>query len=214
MNILLAAYSYIAALVGAGFASGQEILSFFVVYGKAGVIGIILSSVIFGYFAYFILNISRRLNVNEYNTLISKAFNGFGERFVYILTFVFTCVVYCVMTAGMGEMLHLLWGVKTIWGNILTSIFNIKDYGLITSILNGCIEMTRGLINLGSLNLDNNLNIYLSSFLIAFGGISIFLQSLNFTKELQIKKSYFLFQKLCQGFITLFVSVIFCLIFN
>ncbi len=116
MNVALAAYSYIAALVGAGFASGQEILSFFVVHGKIGIIAIMLSSVIFGYFAYFILNTCRILNVGDYNALVSKAFKGNFQKFISALIFVFTCVVYCVMLACAGEMLHLLYGIKMVWG--------------------------------------------------------------------------------------------------
>ncbi len=122
MNVALAAYSYIAALVGAGFASGQEILSFFVVHGKLGLLAIILSSAIFGYFAYFILNTCRRLNVCDYNSLISIAFGGRSKKFVSSLIFIFTCVVYCVMLACAGEMLYLLYGVKMIWGAAILSL--------------------------------------------------------------------------------------------
>ncbi len=122
MNVFIAAYSYIAALVGAGFASGQEILSFFVVYGKLGLLAIILSSVIFGYFAYFILNTCRRLNVSNYNELVSMAFKGRTQKFVSSLIFIFTCIVYCVMLACAGEMLHLLYGIKMIWGAAILSL--------------------------------------------------------------------------------------------
>lgn len=95
---------------------------------------------------------------------------------------------------------------------IISGAFNIKNSQITLSFLNGLLEMTRGLINLGQLDVSTPISICLASFLIAFGGASIFLQSLNFTKELKIKKSYFLFQKFCQGLITLFVSIIVCLI--
>jgi len=156
-------------------------------------------------------------NINEDDNLEympkHKSSNILADSMLDSITSILLVGGYIVFAFVLIDILNNIQLIPSL-SNILTGIFNIKDYGLITSILNGCIEMTRGLINLGSLNLDDNLNICLSSFLIAFGGISIFLQSLNFTKELQIKKSYFLFQKLCQGFITLFVSVIFCLIFN
>lgn len=96
--------------------------------------------------------------------------------------------------------------------NIITNTFRIKNSEIVLSVLNGCVEMTRGLINIGSLNLSAELNLCIAGFLIAFGGISIFLQSLNFTKELKIKKSFFLFQKFCQGLLTLFVSILFSLL--
>ena len=53
--MIITIYNYIGALIGAGFASGQEILTFFVKYGRLGGVGVVISSVIFGLFAYFIL---------------------------------------------------------------------------------------------------------------------------------------------------------------
>ena len=120
---------------------------------------------------------------------------------------------YIVFAFVLIDLLNNLQLVPTL-SNIISNVFNIKNCEIVNSILNGCVEMTRGLINIGSLKLSDNLNICISSFLIAFGGISIFLQSLNFTKELKIKKSYFLFQKFCQGLLTLFVAIVYCLIFN
>lgn len=40
-------FIYIGTLIGAGFASGQEIMSFFTIYGKGGLLGIIVVSVFF-----------------------------------------------------------------------------------------------------------------------------------------------------------------------
>ena len=47
-NVLSVVCGYVAAVIGAGFASGQEIISFFVKYGKYSIIGVLLSCVIFG----------------------------------------------------------------------------------------------------------------------------------------------------------------------
>ena len=55
MNVIFAAYCYIATIVGAGFASGQEILSFFVVYEKWGILGIIFACTIFVIYATVII---------------------------------------------------------------------------------------------------------------------------------------------------------------
>ena len=41
-NILSVVCGYVAAVIGAGFASGQEIISFFVKYGKYSIIGVLL----------------------------------------------------------------------------------------------------------------------------------------------------------------------------
>lgn len=83
----------------------------------------------------------------------------------------------------------------------------------ITSFLNGILEMTRGLVDIGSINLNKTILLPVSSFLLGFGGISVFMQSLNFTKELEIRKSFYFFQKFCQGLWSLLIAIIFSLIF-
>ena len=45
----------IGAIIGAGFPSGQEIYSFFYLYGKFGIYGIFLMTSITGYLIYKIL---------------------------------------------------------------------------------------------------------------------------------------------------------------
>ena len=56
-NILSVVCGYVAAVIGAGFASGQEIISFFVKYGKYSIIGVLLSCIIFSVFAYAVLSV-------------------------------------------------------------------------------------------------------------------------------------------------------------
>ena len=118
---------------------------------------------------------------------------------------------YIVFAFVLIDLLNNLMLMPTL-SHILSNVFRLKNNQTTLAFLNGMLEMTRGLINVGEQSLSTPLNICLSSFLIAFGGVSIFLQSLNFTKELKIKKSYFLFQKFCQGIITLLVSIVVCLI--
>lgn len=117
-------------------------------------------------------------------------------------------IVFAFVLIELLNNIQLIPTLSCILGNTLK-----VDTNIINAILNGFIEMTGGIISVGKLNLNSDLNICISSFLIAFGGISIFLQSLNFTKELKIKKSHFLFQKFCQGLLTLLVSILFCILF-
>lgn len=89
---------------------------------------------------------------------------------------------------------------------LLGKIPFLSNSKAVTCFLNGLFEMTRGLVGLGTLNLSAKTVVPISSFLIGFGGLSIFLQSLNFTKELQIKKPFYLFQKFCQGIWAMLIS--------
>ena len=57
----------IVALIGAGFASGQEIFSFFYIYGKNGIYGILIMSILIGIFIYKSLKIIYQKQVYNYN---------------------------------------------------------------------------------------------------------------------------------------------------
>ena len=57
MKILSCIFVIIGIIIGAGFASGKEIYTFFFVYGKNGIIGIIISSFLIGYTIYKSLKI-------------------------------------------------------------------------------------------------------------------------------------------------------------
>ena len=50
---------YIAAVIGAGFASGAEIVHYFAKYHKFGFGGCIISSLLFGIMAWLVLSISK-----------------------------------------------------------------------------------------------------------------------------------------------------------
>ncbi|MBQ8430690.1 MAG: hypothetical protein IJX26_01940 [Clostridia bacterium] len=93
--------------------------------------------------------------------------------------------------------------------NFICNIFNIKNTNLVGSMFNGALEMTKGLIGVGANSLSPKLSLVLASFLIGFGGISVFLQSLNFTKNLKLKKSFYIFQKFCQGLFSALISTFF-----
>ena len=57
-DILKIASIYTAIILGAGFASGQEIATFFTRHGSSGLIGILISGVIFSTVGYIILDIA------------------------------------------------------------------------------------------------------------------------------------------------------------
>ena len=61
----------IGALIGAGFASGQEIFSFFYIYGKNGIYGILIMSILIGIFIYKSLKIIYQKQVYNYNDFLN-----------------------------------------------------------------------------------------------------------------------------------------------
>ncbi|MDD7183921.1 MAG: hypothetical protein PUH46_09635, partial [Peptostreptococcus porci] len=48
-KIMVFAGSYVATIIGSGFATGQEIMQFFSFYGLAGLMGAVVSLIIFAF---------------------------------------------------------------------------------------------------------------------------------------------------------------------
>lgn len=98
--------------------------------------------------------------------------------------------------------------------NTLCSVFSLDNsHNIVRSILVGCIEMTAGILQLSSINISLCAKTIIASGLVSFGGLSIFLQSLNFLSKLNIKPKTMLKQKLTQTILTLIISIPLSLIF-
>ncbi len=80
---LLIAVTYMGALVGAGFASGQEIWFFFLSYGFAGLWGIICSGVLITVLGIVLLRLGYEGGYSSYQQLFEH-FLGPGPAFFLI----------------------------------------------------------------------------------------------------------------------------------
>ncbi len=128
MNIIITAYSFVAAVIGAGFASGQEILTFFTVYGKWGILGMIISAMIFGGFSYVVLDSCRQFKISDYNTLTSMVMSKKIKKLSDILTFIFLLCSFAVMIACFGETMYLMFGLHK---GITSAVFAAVCTGII-----------------------------------------------------------------------------------
>lgn len=98
--------------------------------------------------------------------------------------------------------------------NILPALANLIcyiphfDYTAVYSFLCGTLEITNGLILLGSSTISLSIKIILASILIAFSGICIMLQSTAFLNKIGIKKTTMLKQKLTQTIFSLLATML------
>ena len=153
-NILMLSGLYVSTVIGAGFASGQEILSFFVVYGKKSAWGLLLVSVIFalcGSCVMYRVYKSRLNNFGEYMRHIT------GKRTaatVEVCTVLFMFAGFCSMSAGSGALLQNYPGWKYIYGVLamialcsVVFLFDLKGILAVNSVLAPVLCI--GLISLG-----------------------------------------------------------------
>ena len=111
-RIFAAAFSYAAALVGAGFASGQEIIMFFVRYGKWSIAGIIFSAVMFGVFAAAVMEVCINKRTDDYSYFLSGIMPRGIQKVFAVLSLIFALSVVGVMSACFGETLYMMLGIE------------------------------------------------------------------------------------------------------
>lgn len=103
VKMLQIAFTYIGTVVGAGFATGQEILQFFTRYGKWGTLTILLSTVMFIWLGTKMMLLANKIQAESFEDLNRKLF---GEKIGQVLS-LFTLVVLIgvnsVMLAGAGS---------------------------------------------------------------------------------------------------------------
>ncbi|MCL2048007.1 MAG: hypothetical protein FWG87_04700 [Defluviitaleaceae bacterium] len=93
---------YGSVFLGAGFASGRELLQYFVGFGKAGMWGLIVSGVLFSLVGWATLHICRRENITSYGGLMKHLL---GARFGPIMEGLMVGFLFCLfaaMLAGAG----------------------------------------------------------------------------------------------------------------
>lgn len=114
--------TYIGAVIGAGFISGQEILQFFVVYGTKGLLGTLIAGFLFAGLAASIIFIGTRLQITDYYNL----FYSLGGRkigtLIDILFSLFLLGSLLVMLAGCKEVFNYMFTAAINWGLIITIV--------------------------------------------------------------------------------------------
>lgn len=116
------AATYIGTVVGAGFASGQEILQFFAVFGIDGLLGLGITTFLFMVFGYIIMDLGRRLNSRSHIEIIRFPGNHWISAFIDYLIVFFLFGALTTMIAGSGAMLTQQFNISGMWGNALMTI--------------------------------------------------------------------------------------------
>ncbi|MFD1357088.1 hypothetical protein ACFQ4X_04180 [Fictibacillus halophilus] len=110
-QILQIAATYIGTVVGAGFATGREIVEFFTKYGSAGFAGILISGFLFIVIGTKLMIMARRIGASSFDDMNHHLFGKAASRVVNILMLIMLFGVTGVMLSGTGalfrEQLHL-----------------------------------------------------------------------------------------------------------
>lgn len=116
------AATYIGAIVGAGFASGQEALTFFVAYGIFGIVGIVLVTMGFAFIGALSFRVAQEARVESYKQLLEIVSGSHWARYYDIVITCFLLVGVGVMLAGAGSLVNQQWGIHPLTGVLITAL--------------------------------------------------------------------------------------------
>lgn len=164
-NILKVVFVIIGTMIGAGFASGQEMYLFFFSYGIEGMIGILISSLIIGFVIYKTFQLIEKYGINTYkdflHILIKK--NAKLKTIINSIINAFILMTFFIMIAGFGAYFEQELGINSLIGSTILAIATfiifmtsvkgvVKASELLVPILIGFLVVI-GVINLKDLHL-------------------------------------------------------------
>ena len=124
-KILKIGSAFIGIIVGAGFASGQEILQYFTSFGYIGTIGAIISTALFAYLGMMLTKLGSRMRATSHKEAIYKV-SGKYLGIIVDAIIVFTLFgVGVVMLAGAGSIFSQQFGLSSAVGIVVMSILVI-----------------------------------------------------------------------------------------
>lgn len=116
----------IGSLIGAGFASGQEIYSFFYKYGINGLIGLAITFLLIGLTIYKSLKIIYKNDVNNYMDFLGIFIRNKNiAKIINIILNILLLVTFYIMIAGFGAYFQQEIGINQIIGSSILSILCI-----------------------------------------------------------------------------------------
>lgn len=141
-KVLKMASAFIGIIVGAGFASGNEIMTYFTSFGFLGIFGAVICTALFAYLGMVLTRLGSRLRTNSHKDAIYKISGrllGVAVDGIIIFTLFGVGVV---MLAGAGANLNQQFGLPSYAGSLLmillvflTVLLNVdKVVGVIGSI--------------------------------------------------------------------------------
>lgn len=122
IDIARVAATYTGTVIGAGFASGQELLQFFVSYGPIGLIGMILTGFLFALLGARILELGHRLRATSYHQVLRHVCGPRAGMALDALTALFLFGGLCIMLSGAGTVCRDYLGLSHFTGSVAMAV--------------------------------------------------------------------------------------------
>lgn len=121
-TVMKVASAFIGIIIGAGFASGQEVLQYFTSFGYKGTIGALVSTVLFGYAGMMLTRLGSRFKATSHKEAINPV-SGPLIGLIVDIVIIFTLFgVGTVMIAGAGATLEQQFSIPPFVGSLIMTV--------------------------------------------------------------------------------------------
>lgn len=146
-NIFKICFVIIGTIIGAGFASGKEIYTFFCIYGLNGLWGILISNGIIGLVIYLTFKIAINNNIKNYSDFISYLVgpNKILNYTINNIMNIFLLISFVVMVSGFGAYFNQEFNIPAIGGSLIISVLTFFTF---FKNINGIVKINTYLIPL------------------------------------------------------------------
>lgn len=126
--------AFVGLIVGAGFASGQEILQYFTSFGTLGIIGAVVAALAFAFLGMTLAQLGSDLQTQSHKGVIYHIGGRYLGVILDVLITFFLFGVAVVMFAGAGSTFNQMFGIDPMVGSIImvaltigTLLLNVKN---------------------------------------------------------------------------------------
>ncbi|MBP3961261.1 hypothetical protein [Paenibacillus lignilyticus] len=121
-KIMQIAFTYMGTVVGAGFATGQEILQFFTRFGFLGAVTILMATIMFVWLGAKMMLIASDVRAKSYEDVNKVLFGDRYGRWISHFMIIVLFGVCAVMLAGAGSIFSENWNISYQSGLLITMV--------------------------------------------------------------------------------------------
>ncbi len=119
------ALAVVGLAVGAGFASGREVIQYFVSFGIPGLVGAVLAAVLFSLMCMVVLQLGSYYRASEHSAVFNAVTTPFLSRALDLFIIFTLFATGFVMIAGAGANLNQQFGVPVWFGSLALTLLVI-----------------------------------------------------------------------------------------
>jgi len=119
---------YTAVIIGAGFATGRELISFFLGYGSFAVPGLLLSGALMALVGWATLEICLRKRLSGFDDLLTYTSGKYLGSVIKACSVAFLFVLFAAMLSAAGALGAQLWGLPRLAGALALCLLSMLAF--------------------------------------------------------------------------------------